>query len=1261
MDLNVAPYFDDGVAQFTEKDYKQLLYNPGVPVQARELTQNQTLAYQQSKANFDMIYKDGSIIEGCVLTTDPDNFIAHITEGKYYYSGRIYSIAGASIAIAAVGSQLLGFQLIEEIITAEDDTALNDPSAGHPNYNLPGSDRLKQVWSFVNITEDNPTIFKEFWNLEDGLVIQQNEQSEYSVILDTIARRTFDESGHYLVNGLELYVDDYDEDISTDFIKLLVGPGKAYVQGYEVNFAYPHFEGVPKSQTFTDKLNENHLFSSGTAAYDLRQLYVKTVDTSINVSGLVHVSQLAVNHVAINGTDAIGSYENIFSSSIIVSVDANETSDFTLNTDYYLTDASGEWAIDWNTGGGTEPAEGADYYVSFNYTKNMIEDTDWELINHPTDEDTFQINFLYNDLPADATTFYVDYEYYLARTDLIQIDKAGAIIVKQGDTTHWTETIVPRGNKELFPIGFVKHMPNRPASSCETYNYKFKRLTMREIYNVQTRVEDLEYNQAELALEADAKGSELPTNLKGVFVDSFETFDKMDVNHVDFKCALNQEQGELTKEVVYDLPTITPASSTLNNITLNLENYTKYASLDFLSEKATITIPFKTKVENLNPYTFVKRPGFANVDPRLDYWVDTEIEKIRRNNSVVVSNKTRTVTNTRSSWWGRGWWWGSRTTSSSSTSTSVVGTTSNTTRSVADTDISFARQIPIQIMGDNWSNNSRIDVFFDGDYIAVTPTGDTSEITDGDGTHIVVQDGTPGTSGRFTGTIMVPAGTRTGEHRITFKDIDLELATSAVFTSEGISRLITETTTVTRQLAVNRVINRTVTLPNTDRNNSGNGEGGADPISQSFVFSEGKTFTSIDLYFKSKDPTVNAWMEIGYLVNGYPSRDTVFHNQIITPADITETVDGTVASKITFLKPIYVPADTGIFITFGSKSDQYYAYVSELGEPDVATGKTVEKNPYINGVFFKSSNNITWTAFQNIDLTCTLYEGVFETSGSVETETVVTGDIGRFCFTVDDIIPIETDIKYYYSTNSGVDYKLFKNGDFLDMDDLVTSLKFKMDFTGNGKVTPMINNSTYGLTTSGFNTDADNYYVSRMVYGVPAYNTIKSVYDIFLSAGTSAVVYGSVGDDLWFPVADNPSAPVAVTEIFNRREYDVDIRKFAVLTGTITGTFLINEAVDIASWTDPDSPNWPHAGKVLDIYDSGNPGEDMVLIEMYDYANQWDQSETVTGNTSGATLPFVWDVDPLLDATEFRAKIKLNNTSVIDTPVIRNLKFIMKV
>jgi Domain of unknown function (DUF4815) len=61
-DFNVAPFYDD----YNEaSDYYRILFRPATAVQARELTQLQTILQNQISRFGDSIYKDGTIIEGC--------------------------------------------------------------------------------------------------------------------------------------------------------------------------------------------------------------------------------------------------------------------------------------------------------------------------------------------------------------------------------------------------------------------------------------------------------------------------------------------------------------------------------------------------------------------------------------------------------------------------------------------------------------------------------------------------------------------------------------------------------------------------------------------------------------------------------------------------------------------------------------------------------------------------------------------------------------------------------------------------------------------------------------------------------------------------------------------------------------------------------------------------------------------------------------------------------------------------------------------
>ena len=69
LDLNQSPYFDDYDAA---KDFHQVLYKPAVAVQARELTQEQTILREQLKRFGDHIFANGSRVSGGELHVDDE-------------------------------------------------------------------------------------------------------------------------------------------------------------------------------------------------------------------------------------------------------------------------------------------------------------------------------------------------------------------------------------------------------------------------------------------------------------------------------------------------------------------------------------------------------------------------------------------------------------------------------------------------------------------------------------------------------------------------------------------------------------------------------------------------------------------------------------------------------------------------------------------------------------------------------------------------------------------------------------------------------------------------------------------------------------------------------------------------------------------------------------------------------------------------------------------------------------------------------------
>ena len=64
-DLNLAPYFDN---YDIEDQFYRVMFKPGYAVQARELTQLQTILQNQVEQFGDNIFKEGSIVKGCNFT-----------------------------------------------------------------------------------------------------------------------------------------------------------------------------------------------------------------------------------------------------------------------------------------------------------------------------------------------------------------------------------------------------------------------------------------------------------------------------------------------------------------------------------------------------------------------------------------------------------------------------------------------------------------------------------------------------------------------------------------------------------------------------------------------------------------------------------------------------------------------------------------------------------------------------------------------------------------------------------------------------------------------------------------------------------------------------------------------------------------------------------------------------------------------------------------------------------------------------------------
>ena len=362
-DFNLTPYYDD----FAEsKKFHRILFRPAFAVQARELTQSQTILQNQIEKMGDHFFKQGAmVIPGQVsvdtnytsikLTsksasslsdynnstitggtsgviaevigvsatdgTDPDTLFvkynktgtdnaavvftdgetitsnaagsptavvatthtgsaAGVKAGNYYINGFFVKVDDETLVLdkyTNTPSYRIGFTLTESLITSNDDASLTDNAAGSSNANAPGADRLKIVLALakktLSSTEDSN--FFEIARVESGTIKSIVRNTEYAVLEDTLARRTFDESGDYVLSNPDFDVREHlssgnNRGIYTSGngglatkLALGVSPFKAYVNGYESERLGTTFVDVNKARDFDTANNNKTRFNIG--------------------------------------------------------------------------------------------------------------------------------------------------------------------------------------------------------------------------------------------------------------------------------------------------------------------------------------------------------------------------------------------------------------------------------------------------------------------------------------------------------------------------------------------------------------------------------------------------------------------------------------------------------------------------------------------------------------------------------------------------------------------------------------------------------------------------------------------------------------------------------------------------------------------------------------------------------------------------------------------------------------------------------------
>ena len=239
--------------------------------------------------------------------------------------------------------------------------------------------------------------------------------------------------------------------------------------------------------------------------------------------------------------------------------------------------------------------------------------------------------------PAHAMSMYL--KYYMPRIDKLYITKEGVI---------QTMTGVPSDNPKA---------PDAPVDSMGIYDLRLKpfvfgvqdvipklinnkRYTMRDIGNIDKRVQNVEYYTALSLLEQQASnaqlfdGANLSRTKNGFVVDGFRGHNVGHAGHPDYQCSIDPERGLLRPKydgrrvnLVRKASEITAAAAQDMTAGSGHSFAVKYDSVVVLPHTSVLHTdqPYASIAVNVNPYNVFAWDGEVQLSPEGDDWKETDI------------------------------------------------------------------------------------------------------------------------------------------------------------------------------------------------------------------------------------------------------------------------------------------------------------------------------------------------------------------------------------------------------------------------------------------------------------------------------------------------------------------------------------------------------------------------------------------------------------------------------------------------------------
>jgi hypothetical protein len=317
----------------------------------------------------------------------------------------------------------------------------------------------------------------------------------------------------------------------------------------------------------------------------------------------------------------------------------------------------------------------------------------------------------------------------------------------------------------------------------------------------------------------------------------------------------------------------------------------------------------------------------------------------------------------------------------------------------------FLRQRDVRILAQGMRPNTRFYFFFDGVDVntSVVPAniGTNKKISElkRAGKFGVVHEILSDSNGTLRAIFRIPEETfYVGDRELVIADVSdlnsIESAatsvTSATYRGYNFSVEKTPLEVTTRETSFAKAttvettsVVQTITAPEARRG------GGKDPIAQTFEIETDMSSdsavmaTKIDLYFKQKSSTLGITVQLRNTVNGYPGPDVIpFASVHLEPEEVNVSDDGSVATTVVFDAPVALKAGQSYSVVAipDESNPDYLIWICKTGLTDLSSGVRVTSDSAA-GTLFTSTNNKSWTPYQDENLKFKLYKAKYS-SGS---------------------------------------------------------------------------------------------------------------------------------------------------------------------------------------------------------------------------------------------------------------------------------------